>query len=119
LNDLYNKKRNKSEIIHLIRHKKADFFIKKLKERKKVKKIMVGVIALVLVASPVWAKKPDQAQGPSEKVTGEFTAYAGGAGLTMKINAHNAETLKGEVSYSNTLGAKYILFPNGLNMPSE
>jgi hypothetical protein len=37
LNDLYNKKRNKSEIIHLIRKKKRIFLLKNYKKGKSEK----------------------------------------------------------------------------------
>ena len=75
-----------------------------------MKKILILVaiaIVFALLTSPVLAAKPEKAQGPHEKTTGEFTAYVGSVSLTMTVDAHGTDPVKGLVTYSNSVGKNF------------
>lgn len=76
-----------------------------------MKKLFVVLVTLLatflLVTADALAAKPEKAQGYHEKVTGDFTAYVGSASLSMRLDAHNTEPLRGNVTYSNSSGGHF------------
>jgi len=67
--------------------------------------LLQSVISLFL--SQASFAKSEKAQGPHQKTTGEFVAYAGATRIDMTVSAHDTNPAKGHVSYSNSTG-KYF-----------
>ena len=68
--------------------------------------IMLGVLSL-FVSQSSFAAKSEKAQGPHQKTTGEFLAYAGGGTIEMRVSAHDTNPAKGHVYYSFSGGRSF------------
>lgn len=68
--------------------------------------IMLGVFSL-FVSQSSFAAKPEKAQVPHQKTTGEFLAYVGSQTIEMKVSAHNTDPAKGHVYYSYSGGRSF------------
>lgn len=68
--------------------------------------IMLGVFSF-FVSQSSFAAKSEKAQGPHQKTTGEFVAYAGTTRIDMRVSAHDTDPAKGHVYYSNSTGKHF------------
>lgn len=74
---------------------------------KKLITLVTLIAAFAFVNTGVLAAKSEKVQGPHEKTTGEFTAYVGSVSLSMTLDAHNTDPVKGNVTYSNSSGGHF------------